>query len=97
MRIMAAFRKAAIFISVEILDASINNFEDIALFTHKVARGLVVYHRRSGSHKQQSIYLDYRNHINPQVHEVQDYMIENLAKENSIESLSSLVGMSLKI
>jgi transcriptional regulator GlxA family with amidase domain len=65
-----------------------------ALFTHKVARGLVVYHRRSGRHKQQSIYLDYRNHINPQVHEVQDYMIDHLAKENSIESLADLVGMS---
>jgi transcriptional regulator GlxA family with amidase domain len=65
-----------------------------ALFTHKVARGLVVYHRRSGSHKQQSIYLDYRNHINPQVHEVQDYMIDHLSKENSIESLADLVGMS---
>jgi transcriptional regulator GlxA family with amidase domain len=65
-----------------------------ALFTHKVARGLVVYHRRSGTHKQQSIYLDYRNHINPQIHEVQDYMIENLSKENDIESLAAIVGMS---
>lgn len=65
-----------------------------ALFTHKVARGLVVYHRRSGSHKQQSIYLDYRNHINPQIHEVQDFMIDNLSKENSIESLAEIVGMS---
>lgn len=65
-----------------------------ALFTHKVARGLVVYHRRSGRHKQQSIYLDYRNHINPQVHEVQDYLIDNLSKENSIESLALHVGMS---
>ncbi len=65
-----------------------------ALFTHKVARGLVVYHRRSGSHKQQSVYLDYRNHINPQVHAVQDLLIENLSKENSIESLAAQVGMS---
>jgi transcriptional regulator GlxA family with amidase domain len=64
------------------------------LFTHKVARGLVVYHRRSGTHKQQSIYLDYRNHINPQIHEVQDYLIDNLSKENDIESLASMVGMS---
>jgi transcriptional regulator GlxA family with amidase domain len=65
-----------------------------ALFTHKVARGLVVYHRRSGTHKQQSIYLDYRNHINPQVHEVQDYLIDNLSKKNDIESLAAMVGMS---
>ncbi|MFL5740620.1 MAG: GlxA family transcriptional regulator [Flavisolibacter sp.] len=64
------------------------------LFTHKVARELVVYHRRSGKHKQQSIYLDYRNHINPQIHEVQDYLIDNLSKENNIEDLASLVGMS---
>lgn len=65
-----------------------------ALFTHKVARGLVVYHRRSGRHKQESIYLDYRNHINPLLHEVQDYMIDKLSKENSIENLAGLVGMS---
>jgi transcriptional regulator GlxA family with amidase domain len=64
------------------------------LFTHKVARELVVYHRRSGRHKQQSIYLDYRNHINPQIHEVQDYLIDNLSKENNIEELAALVGMS---
>lgn len=64
------------------------------LFTHKVARELVVYHRRSGRHKQQSIYLDYRNHINPQIHQVQDYLIENLSKENTIEDLAAMVGMS---
>lgn len=64
------------------------------LFTHKVARELVVYHRRSGRHKQQSIYLDYRNHINPQIHQVQDYLIDNLSKENNIEDLASMVGMS---
>lgn len=78
------------------IDLSLAILEDLkgALFTHKVARGLVVYHRRSGKHRQQSIYLDYRNHINPQVHEVQDYLIDNLSKENSIESLAALVGMS---
>jgi transcriptional regulator GlxA family with amidase domain len=78
------------------IDLALAIIEDLKgpLFTHKVARGLVVYHRRSGKHNQQSIYLDYRNHINPQVHEVQDYLIENLSKENDIESLASLVGMS---
>lgn len=65
-----------------------------ALFTHKVARGLVVYHRRNHSHTQQSIYLDYRNHINPKIHEVQDYLIDNLSSENSVEDLASRVGMS---
>jgi len=65
-----------------------------ALFTHKVARGLVVYHRRNHNHTQQSIYLDYRNHINPKIHEVQDYLIDHLSKENTVEELASLVSMS---
>lgn len=78
------------------IDLALAILEDLkgALFTHKVARGLFVYHRRSGKHKQQSIYLDYRNHINPQVHEVQDHLIDNLSRENTIESLAALVGMS---
>ncbi len=65
-----------------------------ARFVHKVARGLVVYHRRDQAHSQQSIYLDFRNHINPKIHEIQDYLIENLAGENAIEFLADRVAMS---
>jgi len=74
------------------IDLALAILEDLKgpLFTHRVARGLVVYHRRSGTHKQQSIYLDYRNHINPQIHQVQDYLIDNLSAENSIEMLGLL-------
>ena len=80
------------------IDMTLAILEDLKgpLFTHKVARGLVVYHRRAGKHKQESIYLDYRNHINPQIHEVQDYLIDNLSKDNDIESLASMVGMSAR-
>jgi transcriptional regulator GlxA family with amidase domain len=78
------------------IDLSLSILEDLKgpLFTHKVARSLVVYHRRSHNHKQESIYLDYRNHINPQVHQVQDYLIEHMAEENDIESLADMVAMS---
>ncbi|RYY71374.1 MAG: AraC family transcriptional regulator [Chitinophagaceae bacterium] len=78
------------------IDLALAILEDLKgpLFTHRVARGLVVYHRRSGSHKQQSIYLDYRNHINPQIHLVQDYLIDNLSEENNIEMLAEMVHMS---
>ncbi|HEX2607355.1 MAG TPA: DJ-1/PfpI family protein [Flavisolibacter sp.] len=78
------------------IDLSLAILEELkgALFTHKVARGLVVYHRRSQSHTQQSVYLDYRNHINPNIHIVQDHMIEHLSDENSIEELAALVAMS---
>jgi transcriptional regulator GlxA family with amidase domain len=63
-------------------------------FVHQVARGLVVYHRRDQSHTQKSIYLDFRNHINPKIHEVQDFLINHLAQENSIETLAEMVAMS---
>jgi transcriptional regulator GlxA family with amidase domain len=65
-----------------------------ALLVYKVARGLVLYHRRSEKHHQQSIYLSFRNHINPKIHQVQDYLVNNLAKENKIEKLAEIVGMS---
>jgi transcriptional regulator GlxA family with amidase domain len=64
------------------------------LFTFKLSRGLVIYQRRSGSHTQKSIYLDYRNHINPKIHEVQDYIIDNISKPTTIEELASIVAMS---
>ena len=78
------------------IDLSLSILEDLKgpLFTHKVARSLVVYLRRSERHKQESIYLDYRNHINPQVHQVQDYLIEHLTEDNDIESLAEMVAMS---
>jgi transcriptional regulator GlxA family with amidase domain len=78
------------------IDLSLAILEELkgALFTHKVARGLVVYHRRNHNHTQQSIYLDYRNHINPKIHEVQDYLIDHLSKENSVEDLAEHVSMS---
>lgn len=78
------------------IDLSLAILEELkgALFTHKVARGLVVYHRRSQDHTQQSIYLDYRNHINPNIHIVQDHLIDHLSEENTIEDLAALVAMS---
>ncbi|MEQ1586078.1 MAG: DJ-1/PfpI family protein [Cyclobacteriaceae bacterium] len=78
------------------IDLALGILEDLKgpRFVHKVARGLVVYHRRSQHQSQQSVYLDFRNHINPKIHEVQDYLIDNIAGENSIETLASMVAMS---
>lgn len=78
------------------IDLALAILEDIKgpQFVHKVARGLVVYHRRDQSHSQKSIYLDFRNHINPKIHEVQDFLINNLAEENSIEALAEMIAMS---
>lgn len=64
------------------------------LFAHKIARELLVYHRRSENHSQTSIYLDYRNHLHPGVHQVQDWLIENLQLKINIEHLAGLANMS---
>lgn len=78
------------------IDLALSLLEDFKgpIFTHKVARGLVVYHRRSRNNKKDSIYLRYRNHGNPLVHKIQDYLVENLAGENNIEILAVLVATS---
>lgn len=78
------------------IDLALSILEDLKgpRFVHTVARGLVVYHRRSQNQSQQSVYLDFRNHINPRVHNVQDYIIDHLSEENSIEALAEMVAMS---
>ncbi len=38
--------------------------------------------------------MDFRNHINPKIHQIQDFLIHNLAAENSIETLAEMIAMS---
>src|SRR6185312_1817633 len=78
------------------VDLALSILEDLRgpLFTHKIAKELVVYQRRNSDHSQISIYMDYRNHINPQVHTVQDFIINNLDVDMSLTQLSDLVFMS---
>jgi transcriptional regulator GlxA family with amidase domain len=78
------------------IDLALSILEELTdpLFVNKVARGLVVYHRRSNTHTQQSIYLDYRNHVNPKIHQVQDFMIEHIGDVFSLDQLAERVCMS---
>jgi transcriptional regulator GlxA family with amidase domain len=64
------------------------------MFANKVARGLVVYHRRDRRHKQESIHVGFRNHIDPKIHAVQDYLISNIGGKTSNVALAEMVGMS---
>lgn len=68
--------------------------EQGALFAHKVARELVVYSRRSGHHSQESIYLNYRNHLHPGIHQLQDWLIDHLHTRTTIGKMADLVNMS---
>ncbi|MBX7152343.1 DJ-1/PfpI family protein [bacterium] len=63
-------------------------------FTHKVARELVIYTRRSADQLQQSIFLEHRNHIHSGIHKAQDYLIENIHKKISLTQLAQIACMS---
>lgn len=66
------------------------------LFASKIARELVVYVRRGPLHSQKSIYLDYRNHMNVAVHQLQDWLIANLKTRATLETLAEVAGMSTR-
>ncbi len=66
------------------------------LLAHKVARELVVYIRRSDKHSQDSVYLSYRNHLHRGIHELQDWLIENLDQKTTIDELAGMVNMSAR-
>jgi transcriptional regulator GlxA family with amidase domain len=66
------------------------------LMAAKVAREMVVYIRRDAHHQQQSVYLDYRTHLHPGVHLVQDWLTSHPAKKARIEELAKMVHMSAR-
>lgn len=59
-----------------------------------VAREMVVYIRRDGSHKQDSVYLDYRSHLNPGIHRVQDILSGQPERRQTLRDLASVGNMS---
>jgi transcriptional regulator GlxA family with amidase domain len=77
---------------------------DLALFlieerhgkdiTNKIAKELVVYKRRNGTDEQESVYLQNRNHRDEKIHTIQDWIIYNLEKTSTIDSLADLVYVS---
>jgi transcriptional regulator GlxA family with amidase domain len=65
-----------------------------ALLTYKVSRRLVLYYRRNGLHGQVSVYLDHRNHLHPGVHLTQDYLLDHLAENPTLEVLAEVAHSS---
>ncbi|MBB2147977.1 GlxA family transcriptional regulator [Pedobacter gandavensis] len=63
-------------------------------FACQVAKDMVVYVRREGKDQQDSIYIQNRQHINHQVHQVQDYISQNLRQKLSIPDLAEMVHIS---
>ncbi|WP_142688320.1 GlxA family transcriptional regulator [Chitinophaga polysaccharea] len=63
-------------------------------FAYTVAKDMVVYIRRDGAASQHSIHLQYRQHINHQVHEIQDHITHHLHTKLTITELAAMVYMS---
>jgi transcriptional regulator GlxA family with amidase domain len=78
------------------IDMALSIVEDNCgpVITSKVAREMVVFLRRTGKQSQRSIYLDFRTHIHPAVHAVQDHIIQHPTAKNPIEELADLANMS---
>jgi transcriptional regulator GlxA family with amidase domain len=61
-----------------------------------VAREMVVYIRRDGMQKQDSVYLDYRTHIDPAIHAVQDWLVAHPAEHSTLSDLAKIANMSAR-
>jgi transcriptional regulator GlxA family with amidase domain len=64
------------------------------LLVAAVAREMVVYLRRDGSHRQQSVYLEYRTHLHPGVHRVQDWLTAHPAERVTLPDLARRAALS---
>jgi transcriptional regulator GlxA family with amidase domain len=62
--------------------------------TAVIAREMVVYLRRDGSHLQQSIYLDHRSHLHPGVHRVQDWLVAHAGERFTLADLARIATLS---
>lgn len=60
----------------------------------EVAREMVVYLRRDSSHKQESVYLDYRAHLEPGIHRVQDVLSSHPEQRRTLRELAGVANMS---
>ena len=67
---------------------------DGPLVAAEVAREMVVYLRRDGAQEQRSVFLDYRTHLHPGVHRVQDAIVRDPGTRANLDALADLAGMS---
>lgn len=61
-----------------------------------VARDLVIHRRRMSNDPQLSIHLQYRNHISPLVHEVQDFIQKNYTLRISQNNMAIKFNVTLR-
>lgn len=63
-------------------------------FAAKIAKEVVIYLRRTEQDPQLSVFLQYRNHLENRIHQVQDILGQQLTSKMGIEDLADGVNMS---
>jgi transcriptional regulator GlxA family with amidase domain len=64
------------------------------VFATQIAKEVVVFLRRTEDDPQLSVFLQYRNHLENRVHQVQDYLSAHLDQKTGIDALAAQVNMS---
>ncbi len=78
------------------IDLSLFIIEELfgPVFASKIAKEVVIFLRRTENDPQLSVFLQYRNHIDIQIHQVQDTLAQNLSTKITIDELAENVYMS---
>lgn len=63
-------------------------------FAADIAKEAVIYFRRTESDPQLNVFLQYKNHMDDRVHQVQELIVNNLEKNLKLEELAEKVFMS---
>ncbi|NAS30011.1 AraC family transcriptional regulator [Flavobacteriaceae bacterium R38] len=64
------------------------------LFAIKIAKEVLIYLRRAEGDPQLSIFLEYRNHLEERIHNIQNYLSEHFNKGLNILQLAEMIHMS---
>lgn len=64
------------------------------LMAAKVAHEMVIYFRRDTDSRQTSVFLDYRSHLNPAIHRLQDLVGTDPGDDKSLDDWARAIGMS---
>lgn len=59
-----------------------------------IAREMVLYVRRDGAREQSSVYLEYRTHLHPGIHRVQDWLVNHPERDATLDELAEIAAMS---
>ena len=63
-------------------------------FAADIAKEVVIYFRRSESDPQLSVFLQYKNHLETRIHDVQDFMMKHISEKFIISDIAAEVNMS---